>query len=58
MQNKIEDAKLLKKQQNSEAAVFPPCNSEWKKDAGGRVWCTNKSGGIVRDWVGFLKYSL
>lgn len=32
--------------------VFPPCNSEWKKDTGGRVWCSTKSGGVTRDWVG------
>lgn len=32
--------------------MFPPCNSEWSKDKGGRVWCTTKSGGINRDWAG------
>ncbi|CAJ0580610.1 unnamed protein product, partial [Mesorhabditis spiculigera] len=36
----------------AEQEVFPPCNSEWKKETGGRVWCTMKSGGIHRDWVG------
>uniref|UniRef100_A0A914R6A4 Uncharacterized protein n=1 Tax=Parascaris equorum TaxID=6256 RepID=A0A914R6A4_PAREQ len=35
----IEDAKLWKAAQTKEAEVFPPCNSEWHKDSGGRVWC-------------------
>lgn len=48
----IEDAKLWKAAQTKEAEVFPPCNSEWHKDSGGRVWCTTKSGGIHREWTG------
>ncbi|KHJ88794.1 cytochrome b5-like Heme/Steroid binding domain protein [Oesophagostomum dentatum] len=32
--------------------VFPPCNSEWHQNSGGRVWCSMKSGGIQRDWAG------
>lgn len=32
---------------------YPPCNIEWKADTGTRVWCTNQSGGIDRDFVGF-----
>ena len=32
--------------------MFPGCNSEWSKAKGHRVWCTKKSGGIERDWVG------
>lgn len=31
---------------------FPPCNVEWDAEKGSRVWCTNKSGGIERRWVG------
>ncbi|XP_070572496.1 neuferricin-like [Ptychodera flava] len=31
---------------------YPPCNSEWTQQKGGRVWCSNRSGGIERDWVG------
>ncbi|VDK49858.1 unnamed protein product [Anisakis simplex] len=48
----MEDAKLWKAAQTKESEVFPPCNSEWHKDSGGRVWCTSKSGGIHREWVG------
>uniref|UniRef100_A0A1I7XGD5 Cytochrome b5 heme-binding domain-containing protein n=1 Tax=Heterorhabditis bacteriophora TaxID=37862 RepID=A0A1I7XGD5_HETBA len=32
--------------------VFPPCNSEWHQNSGGRVWCSTKSGGIQREWAG------
>lgn len=31
---------------------YPPCNVEWSAEEGSRVWCTTKSGGIDRDWVG------
>lgn len=31
---------------------YPGCNIEWKADTGTRVWCTDKSGGIDRDWIG------
>lgn len=31
---------------------FPGCNIEWKSETGTKVWCTNKSGGIERDWIG------
>eukprot|EP00736_Rhodelphis_marinus_P006588 Rmarinus@m.12085 len=31
---------------------YPNCNSKWSKDTGGEVWCTKKSGGVERDWVG------
>ncbi|XP_077996339.1 neuferricin-like [Glandiceps talaboti] len=41
-----------KKSNEDEKKKFPPCNSEWTQKSGGRVWCSNKSGGIQRDWVG------
>lgn len=31
---------------------FPPCNIEWNADTGTKVWCTNQSGGIDRQWSG------
>uniref|UniRef100_A0A183CD85 Cytochrome b5 heme-binding domain-containing protein n=1 Tax=Globodera pallida TaxID=36090 RepID=A0A183CD85_GLOPA len=49
---RMEKAKQWKADQLREQSVFPPCNSEWKKGVGGRVWCTSKSGGMARDWVG------
>ncbi|KAF8359059.1 tag-131 [Pristionchus pacificus] len=42
----------------AEAEVFPPCNSEWHKDSGGRVWCTKRSGGIEREWSGLPRLYL
>ncbi|CAB4064858.1 Neuferricin,Ubiquinone biosynthesis protein COQ4 homolog, mitochondrial [Lepeophtheirus salmonis] len=36
---------------SAEKKTFPPCNSEWNKQRH-RVWCTDKSGGINRPWVG------
>ncbi|EFO17290.2 hypothetical protein LOAG_11209 [Loa loa] len=48
----IENALHWKDMQAEETKIFPPCNSEWQKDIGGRVWCSKKSGGIERDWVG------
>lgn len=52
VENKITHAKEWREKQLKEDEVFPHCNSEWKKGVGGRVWCSNKSGGIHRDWVG------
>ncbi|CAF4145539.1 unnamed protein product [Rotaria sp. Silwood2] len=43
--NKNEEKELFEQQ-------WPPCNSEWSHDAGRRVWCTEKSGGIERTWAG------
>ncbi|KAK0416567.1 hypothetical protein QR680_012566 [Steinernema hermaphroditum] len=48
----IDKAKEWRNSQAKESEVFPPCNSEWHKDSGGRVWCTTKSGGLHREWVG------
>ena len=31
---------------------FPPCNSKWTQGAS-HVWCTSKSGGTERGWVGY-----
>jgi len=44
IQRKIDKEKLKGK--------FPPCNIEWNPDTGTHVWCTKKSGGIDREWVG------
>ncbi|XP_067123941.1 neuferricin [Centruroides vittatus] len=48
----IEQAKQDKVNSDKEKKLFPPCNSEWSREKGTRVWCTNKSGGVERDWVG------
>ncbi|XP_043273279.1 neuferricin [Venturia canescens] len=47
--------KLAEDEQNKEEEkmkMFPPCNVEWKVDVGTRVWCTQQSGGISREWAG------
>ena len=48
----IADAVEDKEMQGAEKKMFPPCNSEWSAEKGHRVWCTTKSGGVERDWVG------
>lgn len=48
----MEDALRWKDSQAQETEIFPPCNSEWHNNLGGRVWCSAKSGGIHREWVG------
>ena len=32
--------------------TFPGCNSKWESGVGATVWCTVKSGGVTREWVG------
>jgi len=32
--------------------IFPSCNMEWSATSGSRLWCSEKSGGIERDWTG------
>lgn len=47
---KLEQDKSKSQEQEKD---FPECNSEWNSDTKkGKVWCSTKSGGIERDWVG------
>lgn len=32
--------------------LYPTCNSKWSSGKGSEVWCSNKSGGVDRDWEG------
>lgn len=42
-----------KADQQEQEKSLPECNSEWNGDLKkGRVWCSVKSGGIERDWIG------
>lgn len=52
VKNLIRDAEQAEENDKLEKLKFPPCNLEWDQDRGSRVWCTNKSGGIDRSWVG------
>ncbi|VDP14106.1 unnamed protein product [Soboliphyme baturini] len=49
---KVEDALAQQRVLTVETERFPPCNSEWIQGKGGRVWCSSRSGGVKRDWVG------
>lgn len=52
---KLADIKESQERQNN---VLPDCNSEWNGDLKkGKVWCSNKSGGVERDWIGVPRIS-
>ncbi|KAK7597684.1 hypothetical protein V9T40_009909 [Parthenolecanium corni] len=51
-QKRLLQAEKEKQLENADKELFPPCNVEWTADKGSRVWCTKKSGGIDRDWIG------
>ncbi|XP_014053661.2 neuferricin [Salmo salar] len=48
----LEQGQRLNDQAQAEKQHLPACNSEWSAARGGRVWCSTKSGGVQRDWVG------
>uniref|UniRef100_A0A1A8JJJ5 Neuferricin n=1 Tax=Nothobranchius kuhntae TaxID=321403 RepID=A0A1A8JJJ5_NOTKU len=48
----LAEGQQLKALSESEKVRFPSCNSEWSADRGARVWCSTKSGGVIRDWSG------
>lgn len=48
----IKQAEEKSAAQNTEYLQFPPCNVEWTPESGSKVWCSNRSGGIERDWAG------
>ena len=52
MQQWLNDARDDAQTVENEKQIFPPCNSEWSAERGQRVWCTKKSGGISRNWIG------
>ncbi|XP_041864279.1 neuferricin [Melanotaenia boesemani] len=48
----LAEGQQMKAQSEAEKVRFPACNSEWSTGSGGRVWCSTKSGGVIRDWTG------
>ncbi|XP_029375851.1 neuferricin [Echeneis naucrates] len=48
----LAEGQQIKAQSEAEMVHFPACNSEWSATSGGRVWCSTRSGGVVRDWNG------
>lgn len=50
---KLAKLQELKATEKVSEKQFPECNSEWNSDTNkGRVWCSTKSGGVERGWVG------
>lgn len=52
LQGWLEDARMDRDKTDVEKQMFPPCNVEWSQAEGSRFWCTKRSGGVSRDWVG------
>jgi predicted heme/steroid binding protein len=50
---RVDEAEAIKAAEDKLSAEFPGCNSRWSQAEGGEVWCTVKSGGVDRAWVGF-----
>uniref|UniRef100_A0A6G1S450 Neuferricin n=2 Tax=Aceria tosichella TaxID=561515 RepID=A0A6G1S450_9ACAR len=49
----IDQLAEAKNSQAEQDKQLPECNSEWNGELKqGRVWCSTKSGGFERDWVG------
>lgn len=38
--------------EDADHIMYPPCNVEWNADTGSRIWCSQQSGGVERDWEG------
>lgn len=52
LEEKLQKFHLEKQEESNYKVRYPPCNVEWTPEKGSRIWCSNQSGGIKRDWVG------
>ncbi|KAI4472681.1 hypothetical protein M0802_016579 [Mischocyttarus mexicanus] len=52
IQQKLIDAKKEIANEEKRKKLFPNCNIEWKANVGTTLWCSKRSGGIERDWIG------
>ncbi|XP_020293020.1 neuferricin isoform X1 [Pseudomyrmex gracilis] len=52
IQEKLQLAIKEKSLEEEQKRMFPPCNVEWKPGSGTVFWCTKRSGGLERDWIG------
>jgi predicted heme/steroid binding protein len=52
LQGWIAAAQEEREEKDVEKQMFPPCNAEWTQAEGSRFWCTQRSGGVARSWVG------
>lgn len=48
----VKNAQTEKDGRDAEDRRFPSCNSQWSKEEGTILWCTDNSGGIKRNWKG------
>ena len=44
--------KLHEQREEEMKRALPECNSRWTQATGSEVWCSTRSGGIEREWVG------
>lgn len=51
-ENMITAAKKNEQLEREMRQKYPPCNVKSSASEGTKVWCSTKSGGIERDWVG------
>jgi len=49
----MELARKLKEEEESLKVKMPSCNTMNSQQNGNKVWCTQKSGGVERSWIGF-----
>ncbi|XP_043253640.1 neuferricin isoform X2 [Colletes gigas] len=52
IQRILVQAKEKQFEEENKKRMFPPCNVEWNPDSGTTVWCSKRSGGIERNWIG------
>jgi len=52
VQESIKKALKVKEEEKSFDLKMPACNSMSSQEHGSKVWCSKKSGGITRDWIG------
>ncbi|XP_031840833.1 neuferricin isoform X2 [Nomia melanderi] len=52
VQKMLQNAKKMESEEEHRKRMFPPCNIEWNPSSGTVVWCSKKSGGIEREWIG------
>ncbi|XP_038059270.1 neuferricin-like [Patiria miniata] len=48
----LEEGRKEKEKEAEFNRKYPPCNSSWTQKDGTKIWCSDKSGGIVRKWAG------
>jgi len=51
--NTIKRALAIKSEEERLKLKMPPCNTMNSQQNGNKVWCTQKSGGVDRSWIGF-----